>query len=110
MSSQQPERSSEHVAETQPAQRPKLVFVYSERSGPSRRAEGFLAQVLQRRHNHETFHLVRVNADSQPQLAQHLGVTALPTLLVVEARKIRARVEVPKGRGEIETALGPWLR
>jgi hypothetical protein len=35
--------------------RPRLVFVYSDSSGLSRRADGFLAQVLQRRRNHETF-------------------------------------------------------
>ena len=35
--------------------RPRLVFFYSRQSGRSRRAEGFLAQVLQRRRNFETF-------------------------------------------------------
>ena len=40
--------------------RPKLVFFYSPRSGRCRRVEAFVAQVLQRRRNHETFELVRV--------------------------------------------------
>ena len=33
--------------------RPRLVFFYSPVCGRCRRAEGLLAQVLQRRHNHE---------------------------------------------------------
>ena len=46
--------------------RPRLVFFYSPVSGRCRRAEGFLAQVLQRRHNHETFDLHRVSVDTRP--------------------------------------------
>ncbi len=42
--------------------RPRLLFFFSSTSGPSRRAEGFLAQVLQRRANHSSFELVRVDA------------------------------------------------
>ena len=40
--------------------KPGLVFFHSGVSGACRRAEGFLAQVLQRRRNHETFTLYRV--------------------------------------------------
>ena len=35
--------------------KPGLVFFHSQRSGRSRRVEGYLAQVLQRRRNHATF-------------------------------------------------------
>ena len=37
-----------------------LAFFFSPRSGRSRRAEGYLAEVLQRRRNHDTFKVVRV--------------------------------------------------
>jgi hypothetical protein len=37
--------------------KPRLVFFYSSSSGACRRVEGFLAQVLQRRGNHDTFQL-----------------------------------------------------
>ncbi len=62
---------------------PQLVFFYSPRSGQSRRADGFLAQVLQRRHNHETFTLVRVDVDQRPDLVERFGITTTPTLLVI---------------------------
>jgi hypothetical protein len=44
--------------------RPQLLFVYSRTSGSSRRAEGFLAQVLQRRRNHNSFRLIRSRSSS----------------------------------------------
>src|SRR5579875_2608140 len=40
-------------AETDRRPRPKLLFFYSAHSGQCRRAEALLAQVLQRRHNHD---------------------------------------------------------
>ena len=55
--------------------------------------EGFLAQVLQRRHNHGTFAIQQVNAAERPDLVERLRVTTLPTLLVIEARKVRGRLE-----------------
>jgi len=45
-----------------------LVFFYSPLSGRCRRVEGFIAQVLQRRRNHDTFELVRVSVDLRPDL------------------------------------------
>jgi hypothetical protein len=34
----------------------------------------------------------------------------VPTIFVVEARRVRARIVQPKGRRELEEALQPWLR
>jgi thioredoxin-like negative regulator of GroEL len=62
----EPETIAEQKDE--PSQRPKLVLFFSSTSGRSRRAEGHLAQVLQRRRNHDTFQIVRVNADQRPDL------------------------------------------
>ncbi len=90
--------------------KPTLCFVYSPTSGPCRRMEGFLAQVLQRRHNHGTFAIQQVNAAERPDLVERLRVTTLPTLLVIEARKVRGRLEGLAGCAEIERALEPWLR
>jgi len=103
-------RSRRIISEAQAESRPKLVFVYGETCGRSRRAEAFLAQVLQQRRNHATFDLVRVSAESQPSFVEQLGVLELPTLVVIDGRKIAARVENPRGRREIEVALSPWLR
>jgi hypothetical protein len=41
-------------------ERPRLLFFYDGRSGGSRRADGFLAQVLQRNGNHQTFVIHRI--------------------------------------------------
>ena len=87
-----------------------LVFFHSSLSGPCRRVEGFLAQVLQRRRNHETFTLYRVDESSRPDLVERFGVETLPTLFVVEGKSVRAKLEQPRGCREIEHFLEPWLR
>jgi thioredoxin-like negative regulator of GroEL len=89
--------------------RPKLVLFYSPRSGQSRRVDGYLAQVLQRRRNHATFAIVRVDTDERPDLATRFKVTTLPTLLVIDGNRVRARLCQPRGCAEISDALRPWL-
>jgi thioredoxin family protein len=91
-------------------QRPKLVFFYSPRSGRCRRVEGFIAQVLQRRRNHETFGLVRVSVDERPDLVEKFQITEVPTICVVADRKLRRRIVAPRGCRELERELEPWLR
>jgi thioredoxin-like negative regulator of GroEL len=91
------------------AAKPMLVFFYSQVSGACRRCEGFLAQVLQRRRNHETFKLYRVPSEERPDLLARFGVGTLPTLVVVEGHAVQARLERPRGCREIERFLAPWL-
>ena len=91
------------------AQQPGLVFFFSPVSGACRRAEGFLAQVLQRRRNHGTFKLYRVDERERPDLVERFGVATTPTLVVVESKTVRARLERPRGCREIEHFLAPWL-
>src|SRR5689334_25361774 len=71
--------------------KPGLVFFYSPVSGSCRRAEGFLAQVLQRRRNHGTFKLYRVDEQERPDLVERFAVGTMPTLVVVEGKAVRAR-------------------
>jgi len=89
--------------------KPGLVFFHSGVSGACRRAEGFLAQVLQRRRNHETFRLYRVSQEERPDLVEQFGITRMPTLVVVEEKTVRGRLERPRGCREIESFLAPWL-
>ena len=91
------------------ATRPKLVFFYSPQSGRCRRVEGFVAQVLQRRRNHDTFDLVRVPVDERPDLAERFGIETVPTLCVVQNRKLRKRIVAPRGCRELERELAGWL-
>jgi thioredoxin-like negative regulator of GroEL len=104
---------TEHEATTAAAApqtaKPMLVFCYSDLSGRCRRAEGFLAQVLQRRRNHATFQLHRLDAQARPDLAERFRITTLPTLLVVVDKRVRGRLEDPRGCREIAAFLEPWL-
>ena len=90
--------------------RPSLLFFFSPTSGPSRRADGFLAQVLQRRGNHSSFRLVRIDAEQRPDLVERLQVTEIPTLVVVADGRVRERIVKPSGSAEISRRLSPWLR
>jgi thioredoxin-like negative regulator of GroEL len=92
------------------AAKPGLVFFYSPLSGSCRRVDGFLAQVLQRRRNHGTFRLYRVDQKERPDLVERFGIGEMPTLVVVEGKSVRARLEKPRGCGEIERFLAPWLK
>ena len=91
-------------------QRPRLLFFHDGRSGRSRRVEGFLAQVLQRGGNHQTFVIHRVEVGQRPDLVDRFKIGETPTLLVVADKKVQARLESPTGCRHIEVLLRPWLR
>lgn len=90
--------------------RPRLVLFYSPVSGRCRRAEGFLAQVLQRRHNHDTFSLHRVSVDTRTDLAQRFKVESVPTILVIEERKVVRRITTISNCRDLERELASWLK
>ena len=90
--------------------RPRLILFHSPVSGKCRRTEAFLAQVLQRRRNHDTFEVIRVPVDRRPDLAERFLVEQVPTIVVVEDSKVRKRIVAPTGSRELEAALAPWLR
>jgi thioredoxin 2 len=90
--------------------RPGLVFFHSSRSGRCRRVEAFLAQVLQQRRNHSTFKLYRVDLEEQPDLVRRFDVEGLPTLVVIEEKRVTARLEQPRGFKDIRSFLDPWLQ
>ena len=62
-----------------------------------------------RRRNHETFKLYRVDDQERPDLVERFAVDELPTLVVVDGKQIRARLERPRGCRDIEQFLAPWL-
>jgi thioredoxin-like negative regulator of GroEL len=91
-------------------ERPRLVYFYSRASGRARRVEGFLASVLQRRGNHETFDLHRVAVEDRPDLAERFSVNGEPTLVVIESRRVSGRLANPRGTQDIHAFLTPWLK
>jgi thioredoxin-like negative regulator of GroEL len=103
--------ASSAEARTAPiAERPRLVFFYASNSGRSRRVEGYLSQVLQRRHNHESFELLRVDVEEHAELAERFLVDDVPTIVVVEEKRVQGRLASPRGCRDIEQLLAPWLR
>jgi thioredoxin-like negative regulator of GroEL len=88
----------------------RLAFFHSETSGRCRRVEGFVAQVLQRRHNHETFAVVPVSQEQQPELFERFRIEKVPTLVVIEGNAVRRKLELPRSCRQIETFLSPWLK
>jgi hypothetical protein len=86
-----------------------LILFTSNREGRSRRAEGFLAQVLQRRRNHETFAVRYVAREERPDLLDKFRIDQTPTIVVVEEKRVRGRLAQPRGCEEIQTFLAPWL-
>ena len=51
----------------------------------------------------------RVDEQDRPDLLDRFGVSQTPTLVVVEDKHVRARLEHPKGCRDIERFLAPWL-
>ncbi len=90
--------------------KPSLVFFHSASSGRCRRVEGFLAQVLQRRSNHDTFEVLRVDADKHGELVEQFKIETIPTLVVVTDKRAQGRLPNPQGCRDIERFLAPWLR
>lgn len=95
---------------TETPSKPTLIVFCSLHEGRSRRADAYLAQVLQRRRNHETFVVRRIAAEERPDLLERFRIEQTPTLVVVEDRQVRARLSQPRGSEEIQTFLAPWLR
>lgn len=91
-------------------ERPRLVFFCSRNSGRSRRVEGYLSQVLQRRQNHQSFHLLHVDVAEHPEIAERFAINDVPTIVVVERNRVQGRLETPRGCRDIEKLLSPWLR
>ena len=92
------------------AVKPRLLFFYKASDGKSRSLEGYLAQVLQRRANHETFVIHRIDVDARPDLVERFKVSSVPAFVVVNDKRIRGRLERPRNAIEIQGLLTPWLR
>jgi len=97
-------------AETATDARPILIFFGSPTSGPSRRMEAFVDQVLQARRNHETFRRRKVDIERQPDLAERFGVRQAPTIVVVDGAHVARRIEGRIGVQELRDQLADWLR
>jgi thioredoxin-like negative regulator of GroEL len=86
------------------------MYFTSARSGPARRVESLLDQVLQERRNHEAFDRTVVDVDQDRSAAAQYAVEEVPTILVVENGEERCRIDGRPSVAALREALSPWLR
>jgi thioredoxin-like negative regulator of GroEL len=86
-----------------------LLLFGSKTSGQSRRLDGFVAHVVQRRHNHGTFRYRIVEREDRPDLFDRFHVEEVPTLLVIDEGKVQARLVGFHQPKAVEELLAPWL-
>ena len=98
------------VEHTSPQVRPQLLFFHDPTDGRARRVEGFLAQVLQRRRNHDAVIVRRIDVREHADLVERFAVRTTPALVVVHEKRVRGRLELPRGCKAIADLLQPWLR
>lgn len=92
------------------ATKPPLLLLFGEyTSGQSRRMDGFVAHVLQRRHNHGSFRYRIVLREQRPDLFERFHVDDAPTLLVVHDGAVQARLTGYHRPSAVEQLLAPWL-
>ena len=89
------------------ADRPLLVFFWSERSGPARRMESLLAHL--ERKERQRLRVRRVDVDANPELAERFKVDIVPTLVLVKDRKAVSRLDGRASAPKIEAMLEPHL-
>jgi hypothetical protein len=70
----------------------------------------YLAQVLQRGRNHDTFVVYRIAQEERPEIVPRFRIASVPALLVAEGGALRARLERPKTAVLSERFLLPWLK
>jgi thioredoxin-like negative regulator of GroEL len=87
--------------------RPLLLFFWSERSGPARRMESLLAHLA--RKERLRLRVMRIEVETQPDLVERLGVSAVPTLVLVKGRRVVDRLEGRSSAPKIEAMLAQHL-
>lgn len=89
------------------ADRPLLVFFWSERSGPARRMESLLAHL--ERKERERLRVRRVDIDANPELAERFEVKVVPTLVLVKGKRAVSRLDGRTSAPRIEAMLEQHL-
>ena len=87
--------------------KPLLVFFTSERSGPARRMESLLAHLA--RKERTRVRIMRVEVDEQPELAEKFRVQDVPTLVLVQRKRVVDRIDGRASAPSIEAMLARHL-
>lgn len=86
------------------------MYFTSPRSGPARRVESLLDQVLQERRNHDAFERTVIDVDEEAPVASRYAVDEVPTILVIEDGREMCRIDGRPSVAALREALSPWLR
>jgi thioredoxin-like negative regulator of GroEL len=84
-----------------------LLFFTHARSGPARRMESLLAHLA--RKERARLRIARIDVDSQPDWVERLGVTEIPTLVLIKERRPVGRLEGRVSAPQIERMIAPHL-
>jgi thioredoxin len=84
-----------------------LLFFTKETSGPARRMESLLAHLA--RKERDRLRVSRIDVLASPEWADLLGVTQVPTLVLLKDRKPVERLEGRVSAPQIERMLAPYL-
>jgi thioredoxin len=86
---------------------PLLLFFTLPTSGPARRMESLLAHLA--RKERTRLRVSRIDVEESPALAEKLGVTEVPTLVLLKDRRPVNRIEGRASAPQIERMLEPYL-
>ena len=86
-----------------PAKKPILLFFTKRTSGPARRMESLIAHVARKERRRLT--VLSIDADENAELAEHLDVEEIPTLVLVKGRAPVARLEGRATGGQIDALI-----
>ena len=86
---------------------PMLLFFTQETSGPARRMESLLAHLA--RKERERLRISRIDVTASPEWVDRLGVTQVPTLILLKDRRPVERLEGKVSAPRIVRMLEPHL-
>jgi thioredoxin-like negative regulator of GroEL len=86
---------------------PLLVFFSSASSGPSRRMESIVAHIA--RSERHRLRVLQVDVEKRADLVEKLEVLHVPTVVLVIARKVVARIDGRASAPKIEAMLAEHL-
>lgn len=84
-----------------------LLFFTQETSGPARRMESLLAHLA--RKERDRLRVSRIDVKASPEWADRLGVTQVPTLVLLKDHRPVERLEGRVSAPQIERMLAPYL-
>ena len=89
-------------------QTPVLLFFYSPTSGPSRRLDGLVSCLYVR--ERARLRVQRVDVSERRDVAERLGITTVPTLMLVKDRQVVAQLEGKITQQQIRDTFLPHLQ